>query len=139
MPGTPNAGAAADALDYFVGRAVKNPSPYTTYVALLTSEPPVGATMAQMAEVSTPGYSRQPATWAPASATVPSATSNTNLLTFGPVTADMTAMATHCALVTSLIGTSGEIREVWRLDAAQQAVNGQALQMGTGKLTLSMG
>ncbi|MEV4454352.1 hypothetical protein [Microbispora sp. NPDC049633] len=139
MAGNPTTTAAADALDYFVGRAVAKTTPYSTYVALLTSAPPNNATIAQLAEVNTPGYARQLVSWAPASAAVPSTTSNTNVLTFGPVTADMAAQATHAALVTAQVGTTGEVREVWTLDTPQQAVNGQALQMGANKLTLSLG
>jgi len=137
MAGYPTASCAQDVLDYATGRAVRHTAPFQTYVALLTSPPPSNATIAQLSEVTTPGYARQPATWSPATATTPSSTSNATVITFGPMTSDMEAEATYAALVTAAVGTDGEVRLVWQLDSGQQALAGQALQFGIGKLTLT--
>jgi len=50
----------------------------------------------------------------------------------------MSVPVTHAALVTAQTGTAGDVLFIWSLDTTQQAVNGQALQIAIGKLTISL-
>ncbi|GAA2322334.1 hypothetical protein GCM10010149_89380 [Nonomuraea roseoviolacea subsp. roseoviolacea] len=137
MAGNPTVVGAAAALDYFTGRALKWASPQNVYLALLTSSVPDNVGLSSLPEVTTPGYARQQVTWSAATLARPSLTGNSAVVTFGPVTADMASPATHVALVTAAVGTTGDVLYVWQLDTTQQAVNGQALQIAVNKLTLS--
>ncbi|MDP9870329.1 MULTISPECIES: phage tail fiber protein [Streptosporangium] len=137
MAGNPTATGAQAQLDYVTGRALKWTAPQAVYLALLTSSVPDNVGLSSLPEVATPGYGRQPITWTPATASRPSTSGNATVVTFGPVTADMAAPVTHCALVTAQVGNTGEVLYTWQLDTTQQAVNGQALQIAQNKLTAS--
>ncbi|MEV4576032.1 hypothetical protein AB0K16_22580 [Nonomuraea jabiensis] len=139
MAGTLNVVGAQAILDFFTGRALKWTSPQTFYLALMTSSVPDNVGLSSIPEVTTAGYARQPVTFAAATLARPSVAGNSAVITFGPVTADMSVPATHVALVTAQVGTSGDVLYSWTLDTSQQAVNGQALQIATNKLTLSQG
>lgn len=137
MAGNPSAFGAKIVLDYLTGRALDFSSPRTTYLALLTATVADDAAMTALPEVTTPGYARQAVTWGASTTARPSTTSNSAVVTFGPVTADMSVPVTHAVLVTVNTGTAGQILAKWQLDAPQQPVNGQALQIASGKLTLN--
>lgn len=137
MAGNPTAFGAKIVLDYITGRALDFSAPRTTYLALLTADVADTAAMTALPEVTTPGYSRQAVTWGAASTLRPSTISNSAVVTFGPVTADMTVPVTFAVLVTVSTGTAGQILAKWQLDAPQQPVNGQALQIAATKLTLN--
>lgn len=139
MAGTINVVGAQAMLDFFTGRALKWDTPQTFYLALLTGSVPDNVGLSSIPEVTTAGYARQPVVWGPATLARPSVVGNSAVVTFGPVTADMTVPASHVALVTEQVGTDGDVLYVWTLDTTQQAVNGQALQIAANKLTLSQG
>lgn len=138
MAGNPTVVGAQAALDYLTGRALRWSSPQTFYLALLTTSVPDNIGLSSLPEVTTPGYSRQAVSWSAATLSRPSTTGNSAVVTFGPMTADMSAPATHIALVTAQVGTDGDVLYVWQLDTTQQAVNGQALQIALDRLTLSL-
>lgn len=137
MAGNPTVVGAAAMLDYLTGRALKWATTQNVYLALLTSSVPDNIGLSSIPEVTTGGYARQQATWSVATVARPSLTGNNAVITFGPVTADMSVPTTHVALVTVQTGTAGDVLYVWQLDTTQQAVNGQALQIAVNKLTLS--
>jgi hypothetical protein len=137
MAGNPTVVGAAAMLDYLTGRALKWATTQNVYLALLTTSVPDNIGLSSIPEVATTGYARQQAIWSAATVARPSLTGNNAVITFGPVTADMSVPATHVALVTTQVGTSGDVLYVWQLDTTQQAVNGQALQIAVNKLTLS--
>lgn len=137
MPGEFSTVAAQYALDYTSGRAVVLAA-RTTYLALLTSVPSDGTTLATMSEVSTAGYARQPVTWTAPSSASPSVTSNTANVTFGPFTVAMASAATHCALVSALTGTTGDFIWWWMLDFAKTAAINESIQFTISTLTMSL-
>ncbi|TKK84702.1 hypothetical protein FDA94_29245 [Herbidospora galbida] len=137
MAGNPSVYGCQIALDYLTGRALDYASARTTYLALLTGNIADDALMSAMPEVTTAGYARQAVTWGAPSNARPSSAANSAVITFGPVTADMPVPVTYAALVTVSTGTAGKIIHKWLLDAPQQPVNGQALQIAIGKLVLT--
>lgn len=137
MPGNPSAAGAKSKVEYLTGRAVEFTAPFTAYLALLTGDVADNAAMTGLPEVATPGYARQPVTWGAATLARPSVISNSAVITYGPVTADMVTPVTYAVLVTTSTGTGGKILYKWQLDSPQQPVNGQALQIATTKLTIS--
>lgn len=118
-------------LDFVTGRGVS-----TVYLALLTADPGDSPTVASLAEDTTSGYSRQAPTFAVPSGD-PASTINTNLVTFGPYTANQASPVTHIALVEHASGTSGVVRYVWELDASVQALSTQTLLIPIGSLVLT--
>jgi hypothetical protein len=126
------------ALDAVTGRATVSSA--TTYLALLTAAPGDTTTPATMTEYGATGYSRQTVTWtSPAlnGSNVPEST-NSGVLTFGPFTAGTGATISHCALVTSASGTSGEIRAWWSLDTSRTPGTNDSLQFAANALKLSV-
>lgn len=137
MAGNPTAAGAKLGLDYQTGKLLDHTAPRTTYLALCTATFANNAALTALPEVTTSGYSRQAVTWGDATDAYPSEAKNSAVITFGPVTVDMVAPVTHAALVTVGSGTSGKILYKWVLDAPQQPVAGQALQIAITKLTIS--
>lgn len=133
MTGLTQAGAQA-ALNAQVGVAV---SGVTTYLALLTSDPTGLTTVAALTEDTTSGYSRQTMTWGSPTAAYPSVIANTNLVVFGPYSANMALAAQWVALVTSASGTGGSLLYTWTLDAPQQVLSTQEISIAAGALTIS--
>lgn len=126
------------ALDAVTGRATISSA--TTYVALLTAAPTDTTTPATMTEYTATGYSRQTAAFSvPAlnASNVPES-SNTGVLTFGPFTAGTGATISHCALVTSASGTTGEIRAWWSLDTSRTPSTNDSLQFAIGALKIAV-
>ena len=107
------------------------------YLALLTANPAGVTSMAGLSEITTAGYARQQVTWGNPSAAYPSVLTNTNTITFGPMSADMLVAATYMALVTVSTGTAGNIDYAWNIPA-QQVETSQNIQIAIGQLTLSM-
>lgn len=130
--------------------------PTDTYLALLTADPrilpiPPGGTspeftndpgIADFAEVSSTGYSRQLVSWAAAqtSSGNPSSTSNAAQITFGPFTdsAGMGSATTHGALVTVASGTVGNVIMVWQWDNPVAAGQNESIIVPTGALTMTL-
>lgn len=108
----------------------------TTYLALCTADPGVGATVASLAELATPGYARQTVAWT-APAGQPASASNSALMTFGPFTSDPPTV-THAALVDVGSGTAGLVRHIWTLDQAKDAALGESLQVAIGQLVATL-
>jgi hypothetical protein len=125
---------AGIALDAATGRVTQTGR--TTYLALLTSAPSDSTTIATMAEVSTAGYARQAVAWS-APTGDPALTSNSALLTFGPFTADPPNV-THCALVSSSSGTTGDLIMYWTLDVAKDAAINESIQVAIAGLSMSL-
>lgn len=123
------------ALDAASGRATV--SALTTYLALCSADPGKAPTVAGISEIATSGYARQAVTWTAPTDADPSRTENEGAITFGPFTADPPNV-THCALVTSASGTSGEVRKKWTLDAAKDAALGESIQFADAALYMTL-
>ena len=125
MAGLPDS-IAAEVIDYITGRAVATPAPASAYLALLTADPGVGATLGTMNEDTTAGYARQQVVWGVPIGSPP-ITSNTGQITVGPFTAAQALPVTHYALVTAVTGTTGKVKWVQALDSGFQANIGDSL------------
>jgi hypothetical protein len=78
-------------LDALVGKVLPWTAPRTTYLGLAVSLPLASVpTLANISEVTTPGYARAAVTWDPATSVDPIFVDNTSDMQLGPVTADMT-------------------------------------------------
>lgn len=108
------------------------------YLALLFSAPAEDVTIAAMNEITTTGYARVAATLDFATDADPTVVLNTNLITFGPMSVDMTVPATHAALVDVSSGTSGQVLYTWELDLAQQVNASQTIQVAIGQLSAAL-
>lgn len=132
---------AGNALNQWNGTSwVTIPAPGTRYLALLTTDPVLGAAVniadAGFVEMTTAGYARQVVTFGNASAAYPSVSSNSNLITFGPMASSMLAPIQWVALVTSSSGTSGYFLASWNLTSPVQVNASQVIQIGIGQLVL---
>ena len=134
MPGEASSVGAGIALDAMSGRATQ--SARTTYLALLTAAPTDASTIGTLSEITTAGYARQAVTWG-APAGDPRVSANSATVTFGPFTADPPNV-THCALVSSASGTSGDLIYFWTLDTAKDAALNESIQVAAGGLTMSL-
>jgi hypothetical protein len=134
MPGEFSTVGANIALDAWSGRATQTAR--TTYLALLTAAPGDATTIAALAEITTAGYARQAVTWG-APTGDPAVTANSAPVVFGPFSADPPNV-THCALVSSASGTTGDHLGFWTLDTAKDAATGESIQFNTGALTMSL-
>lgn len=134
MPGELSTVGANIALDAVSGRVTATAR--TTYLALLTAAPTDATTVAGMTEVSTAGYARQTVTWT-APTGDPARTQNSAVITFGPFTADPPNV-THCALVSSASGTTGDFLMFWTLDVAKDAATNESIQFAAGALYMTL-
>lgn len=134
MPGQLSTVGANNALDAATGRATQTAR--TVYLALLTVAPTDSTTLGTMTEVTTAGYARQTCAWTAPSGD-PSQSANSATITFGPFSADPPSIA-YAALVSAASGTSGDFIAYWTADVAQDAANGQSIQVSAGALTLSV-
>lgn len=132
MPGQASSRGSAVMLDAASGRATQTAR--TTYLALLTAAPTDATTPATMTEVTTAGYTRQAVTWTDPALT--ETTSNSNVLTFGPFSADPPNV-THCALVSSASGTTGDLVWWWALDTARDGASGDSISVAAGQISMS--
>ena len=131
MAGQATSAGSKIALDALSGRATQTAR--TMYLALLTAAPTDASTLATVTEVSATGYARQ--TCAMSDPTTTEASTNTALLTFGPFDTDP-ASATHCALVSAVSGTVGDITFYWTLDVARDAAVGDSITVAVGALSM---
>jgi hypothetical protein len=107
------------------------------YVALLTSAPDDGTTMASMAEIAAPGvsgYARQP--FDPDDPLGTETTGNTSQLSFGPFSANLSPV-THIALVSEPTGTVGDLVWYWTVDVVKDPAIGDSVVIQPGSLTMS--
>lgn len=119
------------------------PTPGTRYLCLLTADPVFGQAInigdPGFVELTTSGYARQPAVFSQASAAYPSVSSNTALITFGPMTASMLVPIQWVAMVTSGPAggtTTGQFLASWNLSTPVQVNASQSIQIGVGQLVL---
>lgn len=134
MAGELSTAGANIALDAATGRATQTAR--TTYLALLSAAPTDASTLVSMTEITTAGYSRQSVTWG-APTGDPASTANTNVLTFGPFSADPPNV-THCALVSAATGTAGDFIMWWALTVAKDAANGESITFAASALTMTL-
>jgi hypothetical protein len=134
VPGEFSQRGAELALDAWSGRVTA--AARTTYLALLTAAPNDQTTVAGMAELAVAGYARQAVTWGAPSGD-PSQIANSAPIVFGPFTADA-APVTHCALVSSASGGTGDFLGHWALEAAKDAAAGESIQFAAGQLTMNL-
>lgn len=107
------------------------------YLALLTADPTGQTTIAGLTECADAGYTRQLASFAPATSVVPSTTTNTSLIVFGPFSVNMTLPAQWLALVSSSSGTNGFLLETWALSAQEQVLQTQTVDIPAGALLIT--
>lgn len=137
-----NAGNAIEQWTGSTGGWVTSPAPGTRYLALLTADPVLNAavniTDVGFSELNTVGYTRQIVTFSQATAAYPSTSSNTNLITFGPMGNSMLIPVQWVALVTSssVNPTTGFMLASWNLAAPIQVNASQNIQIGIGQLIL---
>lgn len=110
----------------------------SNYLALLTADPTGLTTIAALTEVTTTGYSRVAVSFNAATAASPSVTSNSNLIAFGPMTANMTAPASWVALVTVASGTVGLLLNTWSITPPQQVSATQTVDIAAGALQITL-
>lgn len=112
-------------------------APAQFFLALLTADPTGAINVSDLTEVTTTGYSRVACVFSPASASVPAVISNSSLLTFGPMTANMAVAAQWAALVTAASGITCKLQYTWALDTPQQVLQTQTIQIAAGQLTIA--
>lgn len=134
-------------IDTSSGNAVKtwNGSAWVTgagarFLALLSADPVAASavSISDLTEITTSGYSRQSVTFAHSSTSYPSSLSNTNLITFGPMSAGMVNAVQWVAMVTVTSGTSGFFLMSWLMPAAVQVNASQVIQIGVGELVIEI-
>jgi hypothetical protein len=127
MPGKASDKGADIALDAITGRATQTAR--TMYLALLTAAPTDATTLATMSEYAAAGYARQTFTPSvPAASGANRRSANTNSLSYGPLTGATGAVnITHCALVSALSGTTGDLVYYWTLDNARTPQAGDTI------------
>lgn len=136
MPGELSGTGAVIALEAALGRTAA--STRATYLALLTAAPADNTTPATMTEYGATGYSRQAVTWGAATGD-PATSSNTNSISFGPLTgANGSTPITHAALVSSASGTTGDLVAHWQLTSSRTPAAGDSINVAIGALTLSL-
>lgn len=132
MPGSPSLVGYGFACDAITGRVTLTAR--AVYLALLTAAPTSTSTLATMVELVASGYTRQAVSWS-APAGSPRVTSNSNNLTFGPFLADPPPV-THCALVSSQTGTSGDFMWSWTAASVIDAIVNDTITVAVGALTM---
>jgi hypothetical protein len=138
MAGEFSDAGALGALEAVAGKTTLSAA--TTYLALLTAAPADDDTVADLTEYTATGYSRQAVTWSAAAlngSLVPEI-DNSAAITFGPFTAGTGATITHCALVTSASGTTGEVRMHWQLDTSRTPGTNDSLQFAISALKMTL-
>ena len=138
MPGEFSQVGATIGLDAVTGRATQTAR--TMYLALLTAAPSDTTTLATMTEYAATGYSRQAYTpAAPADNAGAQRTSNTNTISFGPLTgANGGSTITHAALVSAASGTTGDLVAFWTLDASRTPAANDTVTVAASAITLSL-
>lgn len=138
MAGSLSDKGADIALDAASGRATQTAR--TMYLALLTAAPSNSSTPATMTEYAATGYSRQ--AWTPTTPAANSSarrTSNSNAITFGPITgANGSTSITHAALVSSSSGTTGDLTMFWTLDASRTPAAGDSITVAINAVSMDL-
>jgi hypothetical protein len=133
--------------------------PYEYYMATLTSDPstsgpggglPVNISDVNSLEDTTPGYLRQPVTFAVGSAAEPSIVQNSNVLTFGPYTANQSLPVGYTALMAipaaftggyvPLASTvlNGLLLYIWQVPNPQQKLITQSIQVAANTFAVGV-
>jgi hypothetical protein len=133
--------------------------PYQLYMCLLTSDPtvagPGGGLAVNISDISpiedtTPGYLRQPVTFGQASVGEPSAILNTNLMTFGPYTANQALPIGWTALIAvpaqftggyaPLASTvlNGLLLYLWQVPNPQQVLSTQSISIAASTFDIGI-
>lgn len=107
------------------------------YLALLTADPTGSTEISQLSECTDSGYSRVIVDWNPATATVPVSIQNSNLITFGPFSINMTLPCQWLALVSVPSGTTGLLLETFTLSSPQQVLATQSITLAPQALTIT--
>lgn len=119
-------------LDHTLGKAAYSMPP-TAYLALFTSDP--GETGSFAAEVSAGGYARQAITSAMAATNATTGVSNnSNVITFGPASADWGTI-THIGIVDA--SSAGNMLLYGALTSARTIQNGDSLQFAAASLVVT--
>lgn len=116
----------------------KTVAPSARYIALLTYDPVVGGAVlvSDLVELSIGGYARQSVDFGNAPAAYPGVVSNTNVLTFGPISTTMTTAVQWAALVTSPSGVTGDFLMSWAFNEPTMVNASQNMQVGIGQLVI---
>jgi len=136
MAGKINIVGAGYALDALTGRATVTAR--TIYLALLTAAATVSTTLASMTEYAVAGYARQTIAMSTPSGT-PRVSSNTALLTFGPLTGATGSTAiTYFAGVSASSGTTGDVVFQGDWTASRTPNAGDSLTVAIGAVTVQL-
>ena len=145
IPGLYAYDTTATAMKQWNGVAwVTSPAPGNRYLALLTADPVLGAavqpTDAGFVELTTSGYARQLVAFTNATAAIPSAASNTAVITF-TMSSSMLVPIQWVALMTLSTTVAagspyGQFLASWNLSAPVQVNASQSIQIGIGQLVL---
>lgn len=132
--------------------------PYNYYMCLLTADPTTvlsGSPAVQISDLSTiedatAGYQRQYVTWSAAAASEPSSIGNSNILTFGPYTANQALPVGYVAMIAvpaanstagSPIASSvknGLLIYFWQTPVTQQVLSTQSIQVAVGTFNIGI-
>jgi hypothetical protein len=140
MPGELSTWGAKVCLDYITGRALNYPAAFSTYLALCTANIDDDTTMSGLPELTDTNYQRKAITWVAATNVNPPVISNSALVTFPGLAADMPSSLAivAAALVTTSSGTTGDYLAWWTLSNPITLLTGQQLQISAGKLTMTL-
>lgn len=136
MAGKLNVAGASLGLDAALGRATVNSR--TVYLALLTAAPAQGTALSGLTEYAAAGYSRQAIAFVAPSGT-PRVTSNTALLTYGPLTgANGSTSIGWWAVVSAASGTTGDVVAYGDFTTARVPAVNDSLTVAAGAITVSV-
>lgn len=107
------------------------------YLALLSADPTGNTEISELAECSDSGYSRVQVSFDPATAAVPVSISNADVVTFGPFSVNMSLPCQWLALVSVPTGTSGTLLETFTINAPQQVLATQTINLAPDALTIT--
>lgn len=107
------------------------------YLALLTADPTGVTTIAGLAECTDSGYARQQVTFSAATAGPPAQMVNSTLIQFGAFTVNMSQPCQWLALVSVSSGTTGLLLNTWTLNAPQQVLATQFVDIAPGVLEIT--
>jgi hypothetical protein len=109
----------------------------TNFLALCTADPTGLSTIAALTEDTTSGYSRVAVSFVAATASTPSVAVNSNLVSFGPYTANQSLPCQWAALVTVASGSTGLLLDSWTLTPQEQVLATQTIDIAAGTLQLT--
>lgn len=132
--------------------------PYNYYFCLLTADPTTAVSGGPCVNISdltaiedtTSGYQRQYVTWNTAAVSEPSSISNSNVMTFGPYTANQALPIGYAATIAvpaanSTAGSpiaatihNGLLIYMWQVPVAQQVLSTQSISIAAGTFTIGI-